>query len=414
MEKIQKYLMLTLVVTFSFLSSASINSSGRMFSGMPRFIPQSFSLNDKTILYVESDDTEFAILDEEFNEISRFSTPSYPEVTAEYSLSGAIDGPINVFVTSTNNSEWWIGEDTSKESLAESCAQQGFTILENHGSETWYLSDDSYYYYYYDIYGKIYPEKLYVWNNNSNQGFERQINYDYESWGPTGLYGEPNIIKDYATPEPLDICIMDSNCNEKEYFRISQTLFNSDADFEWIVPIIEAVDISYTNEYEKCEGKRLKCTGFRVESQSGSVIATVKFPNGLYGFYNDNTYLYIMNKKIYLFWDLTNKDNEYYYMAYELDASNASVNAVSAPRRIKVSPTMPQRGTDVNITFENSADSNCKIIITSVSGKIVLTQNVQPGTTSAVINTERFEKGLYIVSVSNDGKTQENTKIIVR
>lgn len=75
---------------------------------------------------------------------------------------------------------------------------------------------------------------------------------------------------------------------------------------------------------------------------------------------------------------------------------------------------MPRRGTDVSINLGTTAETACKVIVTSVSGQTVLTRNIEPGTTRTTIDTSRFENGMYIVTVSDCMTTRENTKIVVR
>lgn len=408
-----KFLLLASVACIS--AGASINSSGRVFSNNPQFIPEQFTVNNKAVLYISDSDSEFTILDENFNDISKFSIPTYQEVTAEYRRFSAISGPLGISVLTTYDYPWLPGDNDSKEDFAARCAENGFSIVKEVNHETYYLPNDRDYYYYYEIYGNKYPNKIYLWNNSTNGGYERDYIYTYESWGNTGLYEESEIEHDYATPCPSDIYPMSSSCLEYENFQISQTLFNNDEAFEWIVPILEAVDYSFSNESYKIEGKIIRSTGFRIESQDGTVITTIKYPSGLYGSNYVDPYLYMMNNNNYLFIELSNIDNSAgYYMAYEIDKSNASINAVDAPRHIKINPTMPQLGTNVNITFDSPTETSCKVIVTSVSGKTVYVQNVEAGTTSASINTARFEKGMYIVTVHDGKSSHENTKIIIR
>lgn len=126
-------------------------------------------------------------------------------------------------------------------------------------------------------------------------------------------------------------------------------------------------------------------------------------------------FLYMMDGKNYLLVDVNNlSQTEQYYIVYEIDAAKGSVKAIDAPRRVSVAPTMPRRGTDVNIDLGSPAETACKVIVTSVSGQTVMTRNIEPGTTSTTIDTSRFENGMYIVTVSDGKTTRENTKIVVR
>lgn len=412
-----KQLILLLGITACLPAVAAVNETGKSVEDFPDFMPKEFVSDNGPYLYIEQwvesqGVTEFTIFGDGFNEVGKFSTPAYPEVSCEYTQSYALDGPVGITVGATFNENVWTG--MSKEDFATMCSNEGFSTVENHDNETWYLSEHEYFYFAYDIYGKRYPQRLYVWENTTNKGILRLNEYSYESWGHTGQYGKPESKSECVKPRPGYLTPYDGIADLND-FKLSQTLFNTDTNFEWIVPIVEAVDCSYTNINEKVEGKRPLMSGFRVESQNGSIVATVKYPAGLYGEHGFWGHLYIINGKSYLIvklFDISNTDA--YYIIYEVDASGSSVKAVGAPRRVAVSPTMPSRGTDVVITLDNAAEAGCKIMVTSVSGQNVMSRYVEPGQTSTTIDTSGFEEGMYIVSVYDGSTTHENTKIIVR
>lgn len=411
-----KPLILLLAIAVCLPAGAAVNYTGKKLVDRPEFLNPEFTLNDaKLCIYDdESRNTgmDFTILDGEFNEISKFTTPAYPEVTAEYTVAQVINGPIGITLSSTH--EGYFTESTPKFEFAQIYANGGYTIVEEHGDETWYLSVDEQKYFYHRIYGKQYPLQYAVWSNTGNRGFVRYFEYEYDTWGPTGQYYEPYDTQESETPHPIFISNEAENCFESETIVISQTLFNNDAYFEWIVYDIEAVDCSYADYDRKIEGKRLLSTGFRVESQNGSVVASVKFPAELYGA-GGEFHLYMINGKKYLLVNVRSVDyKEYYYMVYEIDTAISSIKAVGAPRRVSVAPTTPRRGTDVNINLGTPAEISCKVIVTSISGRTIMTRNIEPGKTSTTINTANFEKGVYIVTVSDGKTTRENTKIVVR
>lgn len=420
--KALKPLILLLALAACLSAGAAIHDTGKKLSGIPYFLSPEFTLNGETVLYTQGDEHientfgvyEFTILDSEFNETGKFTTPKYPEVTAEYMYARAIEGPKGITVSNTYDEVF--NGNVSKDEFVAYCTDRGYSTVENHGEETWYLSDNDWDYYYHDYFGKKFPKAVYIWNNTTNTGLVRYFEYDYSSWGPTGQYESLHPREETETPSPIYIYVADANGFDRDDFMISQTLFNNDANFEWIVPIIEAVDCSYTNDYEKMEGKRLRYTGFRIESQNGSTVATVKFPAGVYGaFWDWDVRLYMMNGKKYLIVDAQNMDKtEEYYMVYEVDAASSSVTAVGAPRRVSVSPTAPRRGTDVKIDLGTPSETSCKVIVSSVNGQTVMTRNIEPGNTTTSIDTAGFQKGVYIVTVSDGKTTRENTKIVVR
>lgn len=97
-------------------------------------------------------------------------------------------------------------------------------------------------------------------------------------------------------------------------FYVSQTLFNEDEGYEYIVPkytiVEEGDDLSSVDpEYEIVLSRRVLLssgypaqTGFRVMSSDGSVIKDIDFEEGfrLNEYSNDDQYLIVMGNKTYI------------------------------------------------------------------------------------------------------------------
>lgn len=393
---------------------AEVIFTGKKLASSVNFINEKFSSEKQTRLfsdYYEDGSTTFTIMDEEFNTLKTFSTPVYQTVTAKYYRSQALQGPKGIQVEYSEEYPWV--EGITKNAFIEMCAQEGATRTETRDGEVWCTFEDPYRYYYYDVYGFQYPEFAFVWRDGAS--FQKDIRYSYNDWGPTGDYGEPYPETDSSTPSPCDMYPYDATCSDLDEITLTQTLFNTDADYEWIVPVYEAIDCSYTNEYEKVDGTMVLCTGFKIESENGSTVTEFEMPTGfcVASVYPD---LFIMGDKNYLLVEIREiNDMENYYSAvFEIDPRNASVKMVGAPMKVSVDPTIPVRGMTVNVDLGTPAEDGCKVIVTSVGGKTVLSEPIQPGTMGTTIDTGRFEKGMYIVTVA-DGKTvKEHTKIIIR
>lgn len=358
----------------------------------------------------ETNVTTFTLYDNNFDEVKTFSTPSYQTVTSQYTRAEGIQAPVNIFERYRDDNVWI--EPITKDAFIQACAEDGYTIVENRGDEVWCLNENPYEYFYYECYQYEYPHRLRVWKDGTS--YSRYIEYDHEGWGYTGKYGEPRVEFESATPSPKGMDPYDGTCADYNRIRLTQTLFNNDDYYEWMIPVYEAIDCSYTTEYEKVEGERIYCIGFKVESESGSVVAEINAPAG-YVFYDYYPDLFIMNQKSFLIIEMHDLGRtSYFYGIYEIDSENASVKMVGAPHRVSVNPTTPRRGTLVNVDLGNPANEGCKIVVTSTSGRTVMTKAVEPGSMGTTIDTARFERGMYIVTVT-DGKTiRENTKIIIR
>ena len=207
-------------------------------------------------------------------------------------------------------------------------------------------------------------------------------------------------------PYPVDICIMsvENPAPGSDYESVlTQTLFNDDDEFEWVIEKYAIL----ANEYEPL------VSGFKVMSQSGATIADVDFP--IYLSWTRFT-LYITSDGLYLtaYGNKADGDSDSYNLIYKIDSNSSSIQAVGEPRKMIVSPTAPRHGAPVNVSLGEIVSRNCKLSVVSASGHTVITQNLKPGDTSAVIDTNRLNSGVYVVVVDNGETKREATKIVVR
>jgi hypothetical protein len=97
-------------------------------------------------------------------------------------------------------------------------------------------------------------------------------------------------------------------------------------------------------------------------------------------------------------------------MSFAEYSGQVSDNAQQPEREIGIFPN-PVTDGRINIT---SSEDFITVQILNITGKIVFNQNYQPNTSSATIEFDKFEKGIYLVRVVfslNDSFTQ---KIIVK
>lgn len=194
---------------------------------------------------------------------------------------------------------------------------------------------------------------------------------------------------------------------------LTQTLFNTDAEYEWIIPVFGKVAVNETSEWEKVEGEQLCSTGLKVMSQNGSTVAEINFPAGYTSDIYPDIYLYLFNEKTYIMVEVKDQEMADYYIVYEVDANSSSLNQIGEPKRVSVYPTTPKRGTPVTVSL-GDLSGNAQITVVALNGRTVYGRTVSAGTNSIDINTDRFPQGMYIVNV-NDGKTvRQATKIIIR
>lgn len=211
-------------------------------------------------------------------------------------------------------------------------------------------------------------------------------------------------------PSPMPFSILS---NERTYadqtYMLTQTLFNNDVEFEWIIEKYKVVTV----ENGVVGNQDVAVCGFKVMSQNGSTVVDIDFPTCLnwsdFDVYmtSDGSYLSVYGGSIY-------DDSSYYNLIYKIDPNSSSIQAVGAPRKVSVSPTAPRRGTPVNVSLGEPVGNNCKLSVVSASGRTAIVQNLKPGDSEAVIDTNRLGNGVYVVVVDNGKTKREATKIVVR
>ncbi len=398
-------------------AAADITSTGKTLPDYPRFLNQKFCSNDDVRLYIEGERDEdtgirhYSIIDDQFSIIKTINTPAYPIVSATFTVRQSLNGPIDITASYIYDEK--IFPSISKEDFISHCENDGYSIIQEADGELRMLSANEWEYYYPDSYGKKYPTRYRYWKDG--EGYMRTVEYSYGNWGPTGGYGQPSVEEHNYISSPISIDPKSPDCVDMDDFTLSQTLFNNDDLYEWIIPTFEAVDCNYQTEYEIIEGQQVKAVGFKVQSENGATVADVRFPAGLYCYHNPDIRLYMINDKNYLGIEVSDiSSREYYYITYEVNAQNASVNMIDAPRRISVHPTTPRRGTDIHIDLGQPAGEHSTLTVTSLSGRNIVSRNIEPGTTSTTIDTGRLEQGMYIVTVSDGNSSRETTKIVIR
>lgn len=403
---------------------ADVVYTGKTLDHVPDFIPSQFTSNGKAVLFLEegiyengenygeANQYKYTIFDGDFTELSSFTTPIYPKVTATYHSFAPKYGVVEN--RSNEYPEYWGTEEgVTEDEFISKCQERGCGRRVDKGSEIWMTHNNESGYFDFENHGYEYPEVVYIFRDGAV--YCKVVEYDYDYDNVIGYEEQPTgETEDSKTPTPIQLSIKLANVNELDgEIALSQTLFNGDDAFEWIVPKYSAVDyneIGYDNT--KYEGQRVLMTGFKVVSQNGSTIADVDLPSG----YNSEwpwVYVYVTEKGVYLLVECET-DNEYYVLTYKIDPTTSSIQSLGAPRKVSVNPTTPRRGTPVNVSLGEPVGNNCKLAVVSVSGRTAMAQNLQPGATEAVIDTNRLESGVYVVVVDNGKTKRETTKIIVR
>lgn len=419
MKKTYRLGLVALLALAQVPASAAITDTGKRMDGSINFIYSQFTSGNQALLLTrEWNDDEsickYTILDKSLNVIKTFQTPQYPEVTATSVRYEAIIGPIGVHETNRKEIMRWEGIHPTY--FDNMCNSEGYSRKQTVDGQTFYFPIQEWVYYYPEILGMEYPTKFRVWDSAAQCGIQYEVEYGYDEWGNTGKYieGQPDTRSN--RPRPVSLYPTSEQCGDMHSIYVTQTLFNTDEAYEWVIPVLSTVSADYENEYERVTGQTLCSTGFRVMSENGSTVAEVTYPSGYYGTgYNDGYDLLMVDNKYYLSATVTNLSRtEEFEIIYEVTQGSSALNMVGTPIRIKVYPTAPHRGTPVEVELGETSGSRCTVAVVSVSGQTVMTRNIEPGSTRTSIDTAAMQPGVYVVTVTDARGTRNATKIAVR
>ena len=155
----------------------------------------------------------------------------------------------------------------------------------------------------------------------------------------------------------------DQSCDDFRNIFLTQTLFNTDDKYEYLLPIISPNNGGQEEDRDRDGQVDLKftwtdavVTGFKVVSETGNVLQTINFENG---FHTTDTYsitdvdLLRINGKLYLCFDGYIDDSDA-VLLYSIDSTTNGVHMmtmekVSSTRRYNLSgrPTNGEKGINI-------------------------------------------------------------------
>lgn len=423
MKKTMRFGAATLMSAMALTMSAGITDTGKHLTGEFSILNERLTAGNSPLFIFndyqdeEEGDGEYQVYDTNFALVKKFTIPAPTELTATYTVYEAIRGPIGIQVGNAYNAEY---DDWTSQMVENEYGTSLGYRWEEKENETWIYSPlNQGNYYYEEIYGTAYPRDVRIWNPST--GILKVLSYEYvyDDWGFTGQYSStPRTETQEVTPHPYWIQIYSDAVESGEGF-LTQTLFNKDDSFEWIMPKYEKVSVDYQSSYEKVTGENWKETGFKVVSESGKEVADITYPFNAAEIYDSNSFELLMTAEHYYLMaslDIRVADDhtQRYRVVYEVSQEGNSVQMVGQPIKVSVAPTLVGKGVPVKVDLGMTAGERCRVMVTDMSGRIVRTQAVEPGTTGASIATDSFASGIYIVKVSDGNTLREATRIVVR
>lgn len=261
-------------------------------------------------------------------------------------------------------------------------------------------------------------------------------------WTSTTEMGDVKSV--FFTPHCVDVSNM-NHWNGGVYLPFSQTFFNDDEKFEYVCyksEISVGTDDLYpvngwvggfylsdifgitstdrdgdgVTDYESTlYGIHRK--GFEVVSEDGSVLYSFDFPDSniesesIEFFKSDNYILAQLSFKGRD--DYGNYNNTTRF--YRIDkSSSAAPKLIREENHVSAAPNPASKGTPVVMTLPSDSSNARNVSVTSLNGGQVFSKNVDPGVSQVSIPTEKLSSGVYLFTVTEEGRKIETCKIIIK
>lgn len=297
-------------------------------------------------------------------------------------------------------------------------------------SRSGYVSNEQMYYGY-SYFGMQYPKVYFIDNGNGVSGYRVAYSVQYSDWKVTGS----RVVDCSEKQGRIHLCNINLNQGDgksESYFDISQTLFNDDASFEYILPKFKlsacgniGVDNTIISDDDGkiitsqstviSDKKNLALAGFQVLSENGNVISDITFDGDFEGYLNVNyAFVITIGENVYLAFD-GSANGSRATIFYKIDRNNSSAiqKVKVAPSSMSLSPTIVRGGSTINVTFDDANEKGSEVVVVSASGASVKQYHVPAGQTSAQIQTNT-SVGMHCVSRLQENKVTDTKKIVVK
>lgn len=449
----KQYLFLTLCLSIANVAIAQKTTPGSFYWPSPdgegtnsMVIPKEYAYNNKPLLtFTERQNpSHIMVYDENIEQIKAFDIDNNKEFS--YTLTYQTETRDVTSVTEVDLHKNDLGQSfkewLEREQRYDSSVPSALNINKNENGDSIISVDYSklqnqyntneQMYFGYSYFGLKYPKLYWIASKGNLYECRTSYNVTYSDWKPTGEKEE----RTFSERQP-HICLYNlnldngggTNCTNGTYFEISQTLFNQDEDYEYIIPKLALVASTSDGSYDDSPGtsygdniqttrsivvsdkSELAAVGFQVVSSNGNIIKDINFDG-------DFSFRFRSYDRFAL---LTIGGNRYLTIAtnegtafYKID------NTISDIRKIKVTkesmfvqPSVVDKNTTINVSLGDNNDKGSEIVIVSMSGNKVDAVNMPSGQKQAQLSAN-MPTGIYCVSRLQNGTVNETKKIIVK
>lgn len=409
-------------------------------------VPKEFAYNGKPLLTVvdRESDSQVSVYDENIELVKTFEIDQ--SKTFDYSKTYQTEKREVTAVTEIVNNKTDMGCSfdewlTREAALGADADALIITQKENGDSVITVDYDKSGYalnkqmYFGYSLLGMKYPRQYWLASQGKLYQYKSSYTATYSDWVATGQ----NVVPESVTLPYIDLYNLNldngagTNVSNGTYFLVSQTLFNDDEDYEYIIPKLAMVsktsdgsaspgdiviDTSVSDGLEAttrttlvAEKSTVAMVGFKVVSSAGNVLCDLDFDDDFsisYESYKRYALVTIGGNRYLTF---SSNDGTVFY---KIDAQASSIKKVKATAgSLFVQPTVVNGNATINVSLGDDNSDGSDIVVTSMSGSKVTSASVPPTQSQAQLSVSA-PSGVYCVSRVQQGKASETKKIVVK
>ena len=417
MKKRQLFLLVFMLIT---VSASSQTFVGTFKDSSPKYIPGFMTQNGEVIIYsrnrLETGGYKLDLYDTSFKNIYNIEiSPSQ----YTYSYKREERKPQGKKVRE-NERQLFDGQKFETwEAFVEAITGYNGSVnqlVKKESNQLWPADNDAWRYWDYGQFGAEYPLAYYVWRDDKTAWLiNPEYNYEFTGeWVVVQETSEEIESYPYLYYRNYD----DAITYTRDYYYLSQTLFNNDKNYEYIVPVYDESSIEVREEDRDGDGvndvrntfKGDKIKSFSIISDNGTTVCTFNAEPG-YKFYSYTVYCIRMGGKLYLVFSQWQEDtNEYSQAYYSINKETSSIEKV-AMMQMHVSPTIASHSDNITVVLSEGSKAR-EIDIHNVSGQLVKRIPIVKGQKSVTFSAQGITQGLNMVHASDDNNNA--VKIIIK
>lgn len=301
-------------------------------------------------------------------------------------------------------------------------------------------------YFAYSTFGLQYPLRYWIFEAKpyNDYGWRYMNQYDavynaeYSDWRDAGT---KNVDKSTSLSH-LYLCNVDldggGSLAGNSYFDVSQTLFNTDEDFEYLVPKCALSanypgasmgDVDYSDDVWfgndrivteqttlASEKQHVVMTGFQVVSSSGSVVKDLDFAGGFEAALSGSNYcaavITIGGNRYLTFNGWVNGKESVIF--FKIDNTSTAIKPLKIEAAaMTVKTDKGQGGSSLRVSFIDGNADGSDIVVTSATGQTLLKTTVPAGEAQTRLSLS-VSPGTYCVSRLQNSRVCETKKVVLR